>query len=108
MASDETKFNEITLGEFKVWFAKECRGIMRDESDLLCTYEQACIMLNITKATMYQYIHRKKLHPVKQNGNLQKFVRMSELNRFLTDKTIYLPKLREDSDKRYTNDKYTR
>ena len=89
MIKDTDKIAELTVAEFKEFFISQVKEVLKNECDLLCTYEQACIMLTITKVTLYQHIHRCKLHPVKLHGCLQKFIRLSELNRFLTDKTLY-------------------
>ena len=89
MIKDTDKIAELTVAEFKEFFIANCKEVLKNECDLLCTYEQACVLLHITKVTLYQHIHRGKLHPVKQHGNVQKFIRLSELNRFLTDKTLY-------------------
>lgn len=89
MINDDTKLADMTVSEFREFFASQCKEVLKNECDLLCTYEQARLMIGVTKVNLYQLIHKGKLHPVKQMGNSSKFIRISELKIYLTDKTLY-------------------
>ena len=93
MYNNDSRIADLTVGEFKELFANECRESLRNECDLLCTYEQAAIMLNISKALLYKYVRELRLHPVKQHGNKQKFIKTSELNTFMTSKKLFIRQL---------------
>ena len=48
MYNNNSKIADLTVGEFKELFLNEVKESLRSECDLLCTYEQAAIMLNIS------------------------------------------------------------
>ena len=95
MIPNDKRLIDLTVGEFKELFTNELRDLLRSENDLLCTYEQAAIMLNISKALLYKYVRELKLHPVKQHGNKQKFIKTSELSTFMTSKKLFIRPLKD-------------